>query len=415
MKITHYDLFAGIGGFSLALDTIFYEKEIKHIFCEWEAFPTAVLRKHWPEGTYYGDIADLVADTNASRLERERAKQQTDGDRPGNSSQNVTILTGGFPCQPFSHAGRRQGTADDRYKWPEMFAVIKNVRPDWVIAENVAGLNSMVQYGSDTELEEKTYPTEQDARAACEKSHTEGQGYRTGNGVLGTVVGDLEREGYSVQTFIIPAVAVGAPHRRERVWIVANHKSTRAGENVSGLRRLSERYSEGEQREGNTTASPNPSRIVAHRNSQRECDGSGEVQETNGEVPKRNDDAKPSDTDRSATPNPRQQLREQGGSKGVEAGTTIGTTRSKANQREHQYTWADDWREVAFATCHDGVDDGLPRRMDGATLRGKRTDSISASKHRKERLKACGNAIVPQVAMEIFRAIKKQNDNRTYY
>lgn len=331
MKITHYDLFAGIGGFSYALDQVFYEEEIKHIFCEWEAFPTAVLKKHWPEGTYYGDIADLVADTHKSRFQKERAKLQTTGSgrgntqstadtssqrqqrqgeyqRPSNTTTNkdkeadtvtsdnptrsneLTILTGGFPCQPFSHAGRRKGTSDDRYKWPEMFAVIRNVRPDWVIAENVRGLASW----------------------------NDGM-------VLETVCADLESEGYEVRPYIIPACSKGAPHRRERVWIVAN------------------------------------------RNGERKRNGYRAIQEANGEVSKRDNNAKLS------------------------------------NSTEQ---WSQDWREVALATCHDGVDDGLPRRLDGATYRGKRTDCISAAQHRKERLKACGNAIVPQVAMELFKSIK---------
>ncbi len=324
MKITHYDLFAGIGGFSLALDTIFYEQKNKHIFCEWEAFPTAVLKKHWPNGTYYGDIADLVADTHGQRRARFGKQDQgrhglLSGEIPSKKKEMV-IVTGGFPCQPFSQAGRRQGTADDRYKWPEMFAVIRNVRPDWVIAENVRGLVTW----------------------------NDGM-------VLETVCADLESEGYEVQPIIIPAVAVGAPHRRDRVWIVANLRSKKP----RGL----------------------PS-------SERE-----EVSKTG-------------EPDTSATADPRQQLREQGSGEGMEDNTTIGSTCTKTNQRKHQYTWANDWREVAFATCYDRVDDGLPRKLDGATLRGKVTNTISASQHRKLRLKACGNAIVPKVAMEIFKAIK---------
>ena len=345
MKVTHHDLFAGIGGFSYALDTVFHEEEIEHIFCEWEAFPTAVLKKHWPDATYYGDIADLVADTNSQRWERERKQdegrhglpsgetsdkeqvvatitpntnskrvrdgfrevQKTNGEVPkrdnhaefsnSDTSNELTILTGGFPCQPFSHAGRRKGTSDDRYKWPEMFAVIRNVRPDWVIAENVRGLASW----------------------------NDGM-------VLETVCADLEAEGYEVRPFIIPAVAVGAPHRRDRVWIVA--------------------HSKGADDRGNT----------------REFPQSNEQQTEERQE------------ERTAKP-------------------------SGAGVRQ----WEQDWREVALATCHDGVDDGLPRKLDGATYRGKRTDCISAAQHRKERLKACGNAIVPQVAMELFKAIK-END-----
>jgi len=297
MKITHYDLFAGIGGFSLALDTIFHEQKNEHIFCEWEAFPTAVLKKHWPDATYYGDIADLVADTDSQRRERERRederrRRQFSGEVQ-DKEQGLVIVTGGFPCQPFSHAGRRQGTSDDRYLWPSMFAVIRNVRPDWVIAENVRGLVTW----------------------------NDGM-------VLETVCADLESEGYEVQPLIIPACAVGAPHRRDRVWIVAHTVN-------SGQRR---------KKQGSNG--------------------------TSDSVP--------------------QEHRE-------EDGSSRKPQRTVGNGYNHR-PWEADWREVALATCHDGVDDGLPRQMDGVT--------ISASRHRKERLKACGNAIVPQLAMEIFKAIK---------
>lgn len=281
MNVTHYDLFAGIGGFSYALDAIFADQCITHIFCEREPFPTAVLKKHWPEALYYGDIADLVADTNRQRRQRIKLQNQRrcgqSGGAISDQEQDMVILTGGFPCQPFSHIGRRQGTSDDRYKWPDMLAVIRNVRPDWVIAENVRGLATW------------------------------------NNGlVLETVCVDLESAGYAVQPIIIPACAVGAPHRRDRVWIIA-HSADR------GHGRWQCR-------------SPESATRLSGRN-------------------------------RSCTPN-----------------------------------WNTDWREVAFATCHDGVDDGLSRWMDGT--------AISAARHRAERLRACGNAIVPQLAMELFRAIR---------
>ena len=294
--ITHYDLFAGIGGFSYALDTVFHDQEIKHIFCEWEAFPTAVLKKHWPDSTYYGDIADLVADTERERLERSRcnSKRHTGlSHRKGaNKDEGLTILTGGFPCQPFSHAGRRKGTADNRYKWPEMFAVIRNVQPDWIIAENVRGLASW----------------------------NDGM-------VLETVCSDLEGEGYEVQPFIVPAASVGAPHKRDRVWIVGVLPKNPAS-----------------QRRGRWS----------HGNSQR---NDGEIQ--------------------------------------VQGFCSRG--------------WAKDWREVAFATCHDGVDDGISQWVDevGTDKREHRSRKRAASALRKARLHTCGNAIVPQVAMQFFAAIRE--------
>lgn len=304
MKITHYDLFAGIGGFSLALEEVFNEAKINHIFCEWAEFPSAVLKKHWPNGTFYGDIADLVTDTERTGLyktEKPGGSQESKEERRlpqherlditsagvrGNFNSNsqehetLTILTGGFPCQPFSHAGRRKGTADDRYQWPNMFRVVQNIKPDWIIAENVRG-----------------FVTWNDGM------------------VLEQVCADLESESYEVQPFIIPAVAVNAPHRRDRIWIIAHAEDKR---NRAGFR---------------------------------------EIQGEDGEVPKRDDDAKPGYAD-----------------------------------------WHRDWREVAASTCNARMDDGLSRKVDGI--------SYSFAKWRNESIKAYGNAIVPQVAMEIFRAIK---------
>lgn len=286
MNITHYDLFAGIGGFSLALEEVFNEAKINRIFCEWAEFPAAVLKKHWPNGIFYGDIADLIADTDSKRHKSSFTESETAGrfdlcsGARSDENETLAILTGGFPCQPFSHAGRRKGTADDRYQWPNMFRVIQNVKPDWVIAENVRGLATW----------------------------SDGM-------VLEQVCTDLESEDYEVQPFIIPACAVNAPHRRDRVWIIAHTEDKR---NRAGFR---------------------------------------EIQGEDGEVPKRNNNAKP------GYPN-----------------------------------WRRDWREVAASTCNARMDDGLSRKVDGI--------SYSFAKWRNESIKAYGNAIVPQVAMEIFRAIK---------
>jgi DNA (cytosine-5)-methyltransferase 1 len=292
MNVTHYDLFAGIGGFSYALDTAFQGHRIEHIFCEREAFPTAVLRKHWPDARYYGDIADLVADTNWLR-EPER--------RISCPATDMVILTGGFPCQPFSVAGRRRGTDDDRYLWPAMLAVIHNVRPDWIIAENVRGLATW----------------------------NEGM-------VLETVCADLEGEGYKVQPLVVPACAVGAPHRRDRVWIVAHAVNGGSGRAKPGI-----------------------------------AESPGSIPEEHGKEDRAA--GKPERTDRDRLP-------------------------ARPSIEPAPVTrWHLDWRDVAAATCHVGVDDGLPRWMDGV--------AISAARHRRERLKACGNAIVPQVAIEIFKAM----------
>lgn len=305
MNIIHYDLFAGIGGFSLALEEVFNEAKINHIFCEWEHFPSAVLKKHWPNGIFYGDIADLVADTDSQRYksgfaepEAERRSNLRGGAR-GDKNETLTILTGGFPCQPFSHAGRRKGTADNRYQWPNMFRVIQNVKPDWVIAENVRGL---VTWNDGMVLEQ--------------------------------VYTDLESEGYEVQPFIIPACAVNAPHRRDRIWIIANCANSR----TKGLR---------ERKVDSDDAAD--ARCI-------------------GRKKRSSEDIQPE-------------------------------SKKPERQNSHYFGWERDWREVAAATCNARMDDGISREVDGI--------SYSFAKWRNESIKAYGNAIVPQVAMEIFRAIKK--------
>lgn len=317
MNITHYDLFAGIGGFSLALEEVFNEANINHIFCEWAEFPTAVLKKHWPDGIFYGDITDLVADTNSQRHQKGITKTETAGRSDlcsrtgGDENETLTILTGGFPCQPFSQAGRRKGTADDRYQWPNMFRVIQNVKPDWVIAENVRGL---VTWNDSMVLEQ--------------------------------VCTDLESEYYEVQPFIIPACAVNAPHRRDRIWIIA-HRTDAGAESVQ-----------------KRTISPNDS---ANTSSKRlRGRGLQGCQDREWQV---------AEDERQGA-----EVRGQ-------------------NQGRSRRDWNRDWREVALATCNARMDDGLSREVDGV--------SYSFAKWRNESIKAYGNAIVPQVAMEIFRAIKK--------
>lgn len=322
MTITHYDLFAGIGGFSLALDEVFNDRPIRHIFCEWEQFPTAVLKQHWPDGEYWGDIAELVADTKSKGLERRSRSEQAESSDAGRIEQDFTIVTGGFPCQPFSAAGRRRGTADDRYKWPEMFQVIRNVKPEWVVAENVRGLTTW----------------------------NDGM-------VLETVCSDLESEGYEVQPFIIPAVAVNAPHRRDRVWVIACH--------------------------------------TEHNGFDGTKNGQGNLQRNDHNAARSNQTkqfARPSISG-GLNAHPRPQRRKQGGSKDVQSES------QESKRQNYQYPdWKRDWQKVAFATCDDSMDDGLPRLVDGVPQ--------SFAKWRQNSLKAYGNGIVHQIAVEIFKAIK---------
>lgn len=289
----HIDLFSGIGGFALAADRVF--GNVEHIFCDNDLFCQEVLKKHWPNSKIYGDIRQITSNPFGDEHRSERQEVRETSGLPEVSGEEVDtwwtsgavgLLTGGFPCQPFSQAGKRKGTEDERHLWPEMLRVIQLTQPEWVIAENVRGLLT-----------------------------------QQGGVVFEQVCLDLEAAGYEVQPIIIPAVAKNAPHRRDRVWFVANRRHER----------------------------PEKSEVKAEGSQQYNCDAS--------------------DTE------------------------SIHEERRSGGQGETQFRrsdWSKNWLEVATELCR--VDDGIPKRLD-----------------RNPRLKALGNAIVPQVAEEIMRAIKQSS------
>jgi DNA (cytosine-5)-methyltransferase 1 len=320
--MNHIDLFSGIGGFAYAARQIWPDYN-NLFFCDNNKFCQAVLRKNFGQDILiYDDIREVnyerfIADTQRTECEGTGGDTWQRGNVLGCCNTTVGLLTGGFPCQPFSVAGKQQGRDDERHLWPEMFRVIKDFSPRWVIAENVRGLINI----------ENGMAFEQ-------------------------VCLDLESLGYTVQAFVIPACAVNAPHRRDRVWIVAN----------SGLCGRIGQKIEGEQSRGTDAfGTSKADRHVADTGYER-CVGWGSGSDTNGY---------------------RLQAGEQTGNKPW--GATLRCT-----------GWEQNWLEVATSLC--GVDDGLPVELHGLKL--------SKPKHREERLKALGNAIVPQVVMEIMKTIK---------
>jgi DNA (cytosine-5)-methyltransferase 1 len=297
--MTHGSLFSGIGGFDLAAEWSGFTNLFN---CEWEEFPRKVLKHHFPNAEQYEDIHDFNATAYSGKLD---------------------ILSGGFPCQPFSVAGKRKGSEDERHLWPEMLRVIGECKPRWVVGENVRGL--------------------------CSWS----------NGlVFEEVCADLEAIGYSVQSFIIPACAAGnAPHRRDRVWIVAKN-TDRDG------RRSDKREKESNFREFGDVGAGDNERI------QPNYDEAGNAPDTGGE--------------------------------GCERDEFNGTFEGgKWHGNESHWTTSElykipHWEDFPTVPPVCGGDDGLPKELDGITF----------PKWRRESIKAYGNAIVPQVAYRIFESIQ---------
>lgn len=275
-EVKHLDLFSGIGGFSLGLESTGHFETVA--FCEIEEFPRRMLAKHWPDVPCYEDVRDVGAERLAA-----------DG------IGRIDIVTGGFPCQDLSLAGNRAGLSGERSGlWSELLRVISEVRPSWAIVENVPGLRTL---GADR------------------------------------VLSDLAGAGYAAWPMVVGAVHAGAPHRRQRVWIVAHRKGKRRA--PKGQRWQQKKS--GARPDGEKWHAPH-----AKRYNLRQEQGRAEPERTGAAEP--GDDGEGWDAAWSWDRAPKPVLR--------------------------------------------GVDDGLPCGMD-----------------RRERLKALGNAVVPQIVVAIGRAI----------
>jgi DNA (cytosine-5)-methyltransferase 1 len=300
--VKHGSLFSGIGGFDLAAQWMGWENAFH---CEIAEFPRKVLHHYWPNALSYENIKETDFTCHRGKID---------------------VISGGFPCQPYSLAGKRLGKEDDRHLWPEMLRCIREIKPRWVVGENVFGIVNW-----------------------------------NGGLVFDEVQSDLEAEGYEVQAYVLPACAVNAPHRRDRVWFVA----------YSNLRKRCRQ-----------------TRIGQHDL----CTSKGEEQNNN--FIKTDKGLVKRDFSKS-TPNPR--------SVGMSGQPTDpGTSKNTGQGRESVAQDGNIWnvrRWEGFPTTQPAIrrgDDGLSSQLDGITF----------SKWRNESIKAYGNAVVPQVVYQIFKAIE---------
>jgi DNA (cytosine-5)-methyltransferase 1 len=283
--MTHGSLFSGIGGFDLAAEWMGWEN-VFH--CEWNPFGQKILKHYWPNAISYEDITQTDFTVHRGRID---------------------VLTGGFPCQPFSTAGKRKGKEDDRYLWPEMLRAIREIQPGWVVGENVYGI---INQGGGLVFEE--------------------------------VCAQMENEGYEVMPFLLPACAVNAPHRRDRIWFIAYSNSIR------------------DSRYGDKLGEPEKGRQRSSADAQNSFNTS-----TNSSS--------------------QRQQRQRGAKQSSHS--------AKASDLEKYRAFDDGGWLYESPVCSGN--DGLSSRLDGITFR----------KWSKESIKGAGNAIVPQVAFEIFKAIEQ--------
>jgi DNA (cytosine-5)-methyltransferase 1 len=287
----HGSLFSGIGGFDLAAEWMGWEN-IFH--CEWNPFGQKVLKHYWPNSISYNDITKTDFSIHRG---------------------SIDILTGGFPCQPYSAAGKRLGKEDERHLWPSMLRAIREIQPRWIVGENVLGLVNW-----------------------------------NGGMVFEEVQADLEAEGYEVQPYVLPAASVGAPHRRDRVWFVAHAISSGKRANEFRCIRSKNGEIEGE-------------RTQAIHNAFRPDGIEGITTDTN---------------------------------RTSKQGEHIGQKREGKFNGSNSRNGIRDWHNFPTVSPICSRNDGLSNRLDGITF----------PKWRNESIKAGGNAVVPQVVYQIFKAIE---------
>jgi len=420
--MTHGSLFSGIGGFDLAAEWMGWENKFH---CEWNEFGQRVLKHYWPQAELFTDITKSDFTKYANKID---------------------VLTGGFPCQPYSMAGKRLGKEDDRHLWPQMLRAIREIQPTWVVGENVLGI---VNWNGGLVFEE--------------------------------VQADLEAEGYEVQPYVLPAAAVNAPHRRDRVWFVAYSSRYANGLRTKGRLDMGGQLLEGREWEKKTNGfniigendatntdkcskrSPGKSTSLKRNGSNindessqwrestqfntgcneflrnaadtncngfNQCNGNDEINasergfDAQRDTLPGNGDGDAADSESKSSQRLRFEQREFGESQQEQFGGTdceLGSKWNAANtdqkrlqcKREstelgrkrfglnNAQSNIPNWENFPTQSPICSGDDGFPTGLGGITF----------SKWRNESIKAYGNAVVPQVVYQLFKTIELMNDN----
>jgi len=322
MTLRHVDLCSGIGGFALGFEWAKLSKPV--LFCDIELWSRQILAKHWPDVPIADDVKELAND-------------------PDGLVPDCDILTAGYPCQPFSLAGERRGTEDDRHIWPYIFSIIQRKRPSFCVFENVYGHVSMG---------------------------------------LDEVLSDLEGESYAARAFIVPACAVDAPHRRDRLWIICRNvaDTNNSGDRASRRRTdsIRQKVKQGQEKQSQSKSS----------GSRKDVADTDSTYQSGRSLPSRVQ-TQHHNTD-STSSNGRSKNVANANSKGLQ-----GQRRQHelVSQRETEHSIGRGGKEVRVGEFWKSeprvgrVANGIPRRVD--------------------RLKGLGNAIVPQIAMRIGLTIKE--------
>ncbi len=334
--MVHGSLFSGIGGFDLAAQWMGWENKFH---CEINEFGQKILKYYWPNAISYSDITKTDFTIHRG---------------------SIDILTGGFPCQPFSLAGKRKGTEDDRHLWPEMLRAIREIQPTWIVGENVYGI---INWSKGLVFEQ--------------------------------VQIDLEAEGYEVQSVILPACSLDAPHRRDRVWFVAYRNIEQRERKEGGFQPVTVDY-------GKITSN---TRLQRQEIGEKQTAGIEQSSKKNVTNSKSEGLERRNRTQRTIRFESRNKSKANADS---DAEGRQGSNNSrefiefrKDGTKQPVGLFQSAWKMFPTQSPLCSRNDGIPNRLDGITF----------PKWRNESIKGYGNAIVPQVAYQIFKTIQEmQND-----